>query len=141
VLFHVSIPDLYFDTMKFNNSETRYLEFYCAPPDIQEETNGTSKFMFKIIEKGGCKTFSIKWRLYFINDFGKEVYIETTETRFNYFSLGNIENDFRDLKIFLGNFVLGIFKNLASKNEQLFFPEINLESLACKVLVTIIMNE
>jgi hypothetical protein len=127
--------------MKFNNSETRYLEFYCASPGIDEEVSGTSKFMFKIIEKEGCKTFSIKWRLYFINDFGKEVYIETTETRFNYSSLGKIEKDFRDLKIFLGNFVWSVYKNLLNKNDRLLFPEVNLETLTCRILEKIIVNE
>jgi hypothetical protein len=127
--------------MKFNNSETRYLEFYCAPHDIEEEANGTSKFKFNIAKKEGKKEFSIKWRLYFINDFGKEIYIETTETRFNYSSLGNIEDDFRDLKIFLGNFVWGVYKNLLNKNEWLLFPEVNLETLTCQILEKIIVNE
>jgi hypothetical protein len=69
------------------------------------------------------------------------VYNELSLTRFNYFSLGDIEKDFKDMEYFLANSIADIQQNLLITHENLIFPEFDLREITCHVLEKIIQAE
>ncbi len=127
--------------MKFINYGTEYLSSNSRSFEIDEELDTVAQITFNIIKKGSKKTFEIEWEFRFINGNKERKYSELHKTQFNYFSFGDVESDFTDLKRFLVHLVLDMQQNFMNKYKILLFPEINLEILTCQVFEKIIVTE
>jgi hypothetical protein len=127
--------------MKFINYGTEYLSINSRSFEIDEELDTVAHITLNIIKKGLKKTFEIEWEFRFINGNKERKYSELHKTQFNYFSLGDVESDFIDLKRFLVDLVLDMQQNFINKYKILLFPEINAEILTCQVFEKIIMTE
>jgi hypothetical protein len=127
--------------MKFINYGTKYLPINSKSFEIEEELDTVAQITFNILKKGSKKTFEIEWEFRFINSNKERKYSELHKTQFNYFSLGDVESDFIDLKRFLVHLVLDMQQNFMNKYKILLFPEINVETLTCQIFEKIIMTE
>ena len=128
--------------MKINKFSTGCLLWKAKSPQVMEsDLIGIFKIGSLFIFNDGSKKMEISWKLSFKNKQEEIVYNELSLTRFNYFSLGDIEKDFKDMEYFLANSIADIQQNLLIRHENLLFPEYDLSAITCYVLEKIILDE
>lgn len=128
--------------MKINKFTTGCLLSKVKSPQIMEkDLLGIFKIGSLAITKDENRKMEISWRLVFINKRKEVVYNELSVTRFSYFSLGDIENDFQDMEYFLANSIADIQQSLLLRQDNLIFPKFDLQEITCHILEKIIRDE